>query len=123
MRRVLASFLLFLGLALVAGGCSSSGSGGSAPSGSGCATTADCTGGVCATSQDFPGGYCTQGCSLTDPNSCPAGSVCIDDASGVAPDSGITAVCYQACNSNADCTRSGYQCLEKANHLVCRNGN
>ncbi len=121
--RILSTLFVSLSLALVACGSSGSGGAGVGQPGSGCATSANCAGGVCATSQDFPGGYCTQGCSLTDPNSCPAGSVCIDDASGVPPDSGIAAVCYQSCNSNADCTRPGYQCLEKANHMVCRNGN
>ncbi len=123
MRKVLSSLFLFLGLALVA--CSSGGSGGTGAGspGSGCSSSSSCNGGVCAQSQDFPGGYCTQGCTLNDPNSCPAGSVCIDDASGVPPGSGITAVCYQSCNSDADCTRAGYKCLEKANHMVCRNGN
>lgn len=121
--KVLSSLVLFLGLAAVACGSSGSGIGAPAPNGGGCVVSADCASGVCAKSQDFPGGYCTQGCSVTDPNSCPLGSVCIDDASGVPPNSGITAVCYQACNSNADCMRAGYQCLEKANHMVCRNGN
>lgn len=124
MRKVLSSLFLFLGLGLVACGGSGSGyAGGPAPTGGSCTTNAGCTGGVCAQSQDFPGGYCTQGCSLTDPSSCPAGSVCINDASGVPANSGITSVCYQTCTSNAGCLRPGYQCLEKANHMVCRNGN
>jgi hypothetical protein len=123
LRRILSSLFLFLGFSLVACGSSGSGGMGTAQPGGGCASGGDCASGLCAKSQDFPGGYCTQGCSLTDPNSCPAGSVCIDDASGVPPNSGISAVCYQTCNSNTDCTRAGYQCLEKSNHMVCRNGN
>ena len=110
---------LFAAFALLCA-CSSSSS---APStGSGCASSADCGGGLCVVSQDFVGGYCTKGCSLADPSSCPAGSVCIDDASGVPADAGISAVCYQSCRTSADCTRPGYACLEKANHMVCRNG-
>ena len=115
------SFLVFLAsLALPA--CGSGGSGGAAQTGGGCTTNADCATGLCVKSQDFPGGYCSQGCTLNDPASCPTGSVCIDDASGVPADAGISAVCYQACNSNADCARAGYACLEKASHMVCRNG-
>ena len=122
--RIVSTLFLSLTFALVACGSSGSGgAGGAGQPGSGCATSANCAGGVCAQSQDFPGGYCTLGCSINDPNSCPPGSVCINDASGVPPNSGISSICYQTCNSNADCTRAGYQCLEKANHLVCRNGN
>jgi len=112
--------LLLVPFVLVAA-CSSSSSASS--TGSGCATSTDCSGGLCVVSADFVGGYCTKGCTLNDPSSCPQGSVCIDDASGVPADAGITAVCYQSCSTSADCGRAGYACLEKANHLVCRNGN
>lgn len=73
-------------------------------------------------SQDFPSGYCTQGCDVTNASGCPSGSVCIDDASGVPADAGVKGVCYQTCQTTADCGRPGFACLEKANHLVCRNG-
>lgn len=73
-------------------------------------------------SQDFPSGYCTQGCELGNPSSCPAGSVCIDDASGVPADAGVTAICYEACQTNSDCGQAGFACLEKASQMVCRNG-
>lgn len=89
------------------------------PTGGGCQTSAQCSGGICDVSSDFPGGYCTEACSMTDPASCPIGSVCINDASGAPP--GVSAVCYQSCHTNADCLRPGYACLEKANYLVCRN--
>ncbi len=116
------AFTLSSALLLLVVACSSGGSTTSATSvGAGCASGGTCAGGLCAQSQDFPGGYCTQACSLSDPTSCPAGSVCIDDASGVPQDAGVTAICYQTCQTNADC-RSGYACLEKANHMVCRNG-
>lgn len=95
------------------------GSSGSTPNGGACADAKACEGSVCLTSGDFPGGYCSMSCSLSDPKSCPSGSVCIDDASG-AP-SGVKSVCYQTCNDTKDC-RSGYQCAEKANQKVCRNG-
>lgn len=118
-RSVLLSALVCLQLAACGSGASSS-SGTSSVGGS-CSSGPTCTGGLCASSQDFPGGYCTQGCSLSDPSSCPTGSVCIDDASGVPQDAGVSSICYQTCQSSSDC-RSGYACLEKANHMVCRNG-
>ena len=108
-------------VALVLVACSSSSSS-NVPNGGACGDAAACSGGLCAQSQDFPSGYCTQGCTLGDPTSCPAGSVCIDDASGVPASAGVSAICYQSCQSDADCTRPGYKCLEKANNLVCRNG-
>ena len=106
-----------------AGGPSSSPSPGGSTAGNTCSASSACAGGVCAVSADFPSGYCTQGCQLNNPASCPSGSVCIDDASGVPADSGITAVCYQACQTSADCPQAGFACLEKASHLVCRKGN
>ena len=102
------------------GGSGSSSSG--TPTGGSCGNASACQGGTCAVSPDFPAGYCTKGCSLNDPTSCPGGSVCIDDASGAPADSGITAICYQTCQSSADCGRAGYACLEKASHMVCRQG-
>ena len=119
MYKVLAPFILCVHM--VACGSSSTSSN-TTPTGGPCTSNAACAGGVCATSQDFPSGYCTIGCQLADPSGCPSGSVCIDDASGVPVDSGISAVCYQTCQNNSDCARAGYACLEKANHLVCRNG-
>lgn len=85
-----------------------------------CSASGACSGGVCLQSQDFPGGYCTRACQVNDPSSCPSGSVCIDDPSGAPADAGVNAVCYQTCTTNSDCTRSGYACLEKAGHMVCR---
>lgn len=117
----LLSALALVGAALFAA-CSDSTANGGGTTGSTCTSGASCAGGVCAKSQDFPNGYCTQGCKLTDPSTCPAGSVCIDDASGVPADAGITAVCYQACQSDANCTLPGFKCLEKASKMVCRNG-
>ncbi len=113
-----ASFVLSavaLGLALL-GACG----GGGGSTGDSCSSAGGCGGGVCLQSSDFPGGYCSQACNLSDPSSCPGGSVCIDDASG-AP-SGTKAVCYKTCKTNSDCSRPGFACLEKANQLVCRNG-
>lgn len=108
---------------LVLAACSSTSNGDSAPAnGASCTDQQACAGGLCVQSQDFPGGYCTQGCTLSNPSTCPSGSVCIDDVSGVPVDAGITSMCYQACQSDAECTRAGYKCLEKANHLVCRSG-
>lgn len=110
-------------LASCAGSDGSVGAGaGATPTGGSCGTASSCSGGICATSGDFPSGYCTQGCNLGDPSTCPSGSVCIDDASGAPADAGVKALCYQSCAGNADCTRAGYKCLEKANHMVCRNG-
>ncbi len=118
MPRFVLALVVVVGLAA----CSSSSSSSNATqAGGSCSDSSQCAGGICVHSQDFPNGYCTQGCSLSDPSSCPAGSVCIDDASGVPQDAGVSAVCYQTCQTNADC-RSGYACLEKANHMVCRNG-
>ena len=111
--------LLLLGTFTAA--CSSSSSSGTT-TGGGCTDNASCNGRVCVISPDFPSGYCSQGCQLSNPSSCPNGTVCIDDASGVPADAGITAVCYQSCALSSDCTRAGYACLEKASHLVCRNG-
>lgn len=116
-------------LVSVLGACSGSastvgpgGGAGTTQTGGSCGAASACSGGVCATSGDFPAGYCTQGCTLGDPSTCQAGSVCIDDASGAPADAGIKALCYQSCATDADCTRAGYKCLEKASHKVCRNG-
>jgi hypothetical protein len=122
--RIAAGFLTALaliGAALVAA-CSDSTSTGGGATGSTCTSGTSCGGGVCAKSNDFPNGYCTQGCKLGDPSTCPSGSVCIDDASGVPADAGVTAVCYQACQTDANCTLPGFKCLEKASKMVCRNG-
>lgn len=111
-------------LAACSGSDSTVGAGGAGatPTGGGCGAASTCSGGICATSGDFPSGYCTQGCSLGDPSTCPTGSVCIDDASGAPADAGVKALCYQSCTGSADCSRAGYKCLEKASHMVCRNG-
>src|SRR5512142_267203 len=119
--RFIGVLAVFSALGLFTIGCSSDSSGGT-PTGSSCRTSADCAGGICAISQDFPSGYCTKGCDLTNASSCPAGSVCIDDSSGVPADAGVKAICYATCQTAADCARTGFACLEKANHLVCRNG-
>jgi len=86
--------------------------------GGSCTAASACEGGVCLSSGDFPGGYCSKSCSLTDSKSCPAGAVCIDDASG-AP-AGVQSVCYETCQSDSDCSRADFQCAEKANHKVCQ---
>ena len=91
----------------------------SAPAGGACTKGGECAGNVCMISPDFPSGYCTQACTLGDPSTCPAGSVCIDDASGTPAGSGIKSVCYQACKVNTDCG-AGYACKEKAGQLVCK---
>ena len=128
MGRQAAAWMVVLGLAFgtvvaCSGSDSSVGAGGGAtPTGGSCAQGIGCSGGICATSGDFPSGYCTQACTLTDPSTCQTGSVCIDDASGAPADAGVKALCYQSCTSDADCTRVGYKCLEKASHKVCRNG-
>ncbi len=114
--------LLFFLVSFLAPVACGSGSSPIASTGGGCTTSSDCASGLCVESADFPSGYCSQGCTLADPASCPGGSVCIDDASGVPADAGISAVCYHSCTQDADCTRAGYRCLEKANHMVCRNG-
>jgi hypothetical protein len=115
------SLILFCVFAAFEVSCGSS-DGGGAPAGGTCSANSACSGGICAVSQDFPSGYCTQGCQLSNPSSCPSGSVCIDDVSGVPADAGVTAICYQGCQTTADCGRPGFACLEKANRLVCRNG-
>jgi hypothetical protein len=120
---LIAALLLVAATIVACSGESSSTSGtGATPTGGSCGQGASCSGGICATSQDFPSGYCTQGCDLGNPSSCTSGTVCIDDASGAPADAGIKALCYQSCTSDTDCTRTGYKCLEKASHKVCRNG-
>lgn len=105
------------------GACASGSDTAPAPTGGACSSSASCGAtGVCATSQDFPNGYCTRGCALANPSSCPNGSVCIDDASGVPSDAGVSAICYQSCQNDADCTQPGFKCLEKASKRVCRSG-
>lgn len=111
----------FAALVVACSGTSSGVSSGTANGGA-CTSEQTCAGGICVQSQDFPGGYCTRGCTLSDPSTCPGGSVCIDDVSGVPADAGVSAICYQTCQVDADCGRAGYRCLEKANHMVCRNG-
>jgi hypothetical protein len=117
MRRIaLLTTLVFL----AGNGCSSDEE---ASAGGTCGSSDDCAGGICAVSQDFPSGYCTQGCELGEASSCPSGSVCIDDVSGVPASANVTAICYRSCQTTADCARAEFECLEKANELVCRNGN
>jgi hypothetical protein len=108
-------------LALALAACSSSSASSGSPNGGACSGATACGGGLCAISQDFPQGYCTQGCQLANPSSCPGGSVCIDDVSGVPSDAGVTAICYQACALDTECTQQGFKCLEKASKKVCRN--
>jgi hypothetical protein len=122
MNRFFSSAFLLIALSYGYACGGNSATAGGTQNGGGCSSGGSCAGGVCATSADFPGGYCTTGCSLADATSCPNGSVCIDDASGTPADAGLTAICYQSCTTNADCTRAGYKCLEKAGHMVCRNG-
>jgi hypothetical protein len=112
------NFLRFVGFLVlplsIAVACSSS-----TANGGSCTKSSECAGDVCMVSADFPAGYCTQACSLTDPSTCPSGSVCIDDASGTPAGSGIKSVCYQSCTTNTDCT-NGYSCKEKAGKMVCK---
>lgn len=123
MKIIPSYFALVVAVAVTAVACSSSDSSAGTPVGGTCSSSATCgSGGVCATSQDFPNGYCTRGCQLSNAASCPSGSVCIDDASGVPADAGVSAICYQSCTSDADCQQQGFKCLEKASKKVCRHG-
>lgn len=115
LRSIVVTLLVTL---LVACSSSSGTSGGS--NGATCTSNAACAGGTCVVSADFPNGYCTHGCRLGGTD-CAPGSVCIDDASGVPADSGISAICYASCHTSTDCTTPGTACLEKAGQLVCRN--
>lgn len=119
MRFVLS---IFIAMSIAACSGTSAPASSTTANGGGCSSDTSCSGGICVESQDFPGGYCTTACKLSDPSTCPSGSVCIDDVSGVPVDAGASAICYESCQTDTDCKRSGYRCLEKANHMVCRNG-
>jgi len=68
--------------------------------GEGCASDADCGGGLtCFT--NVPGGYCSSNCD-TDAN-CPAGASCVVPLPGAQ-------ICVSSCQSVNDCTRAGYAC-------------
>jgi hypothetical protein len=82
-----------------------------------CVSDADCKGGQCAASSplgpEFPGHYCTGRC-LEDAQ-CGAGGVCL-----VLIGSADAGHCYQACSSDADCTRDPYRCWTLApNFQAC----
>jgi hypothetical protein len=77
-----------------------------------CAADTECGGGTCVTMRTtlagqvaLPGGYCSGEC-LED-TECGAGGVC-----ALTPIEGIAGGCFQACGSDADCTRDGYRCRE-----------
>src|SRR5438132_12179670 len=67
-----------------------------------CTTAQDCLGRTCLNGGSMPGGYCTLSCLLEDPNSCPAGTLCIRD--GIAKD---VNGCFRVCAATRDC-RPGY---------------
>ncbi|MBK7858191.1 MAG: hypothetical protein IPJ65_06120 [Archangiaceae bacterium] len=79
-----------------------------------CTTDRDCLGRTCL-NDGLPGGYCTLSCSMSDPNTCPAGSVCIRDAIR----NGVNG-CFRSCASTRDC-RSGYSCekVRGSSSTVC----
>jgi hypothetical protein len=77
-----------------------------APIGGTCATDADCeVGATC--DLDDPGGQCTKKCTTSA--ECGAGNVCEANEKE----------CFQACKSQADCTRPGYRCLGTAPGMFC----
>lgn len=68
-----------------------------------CTTERDCGSAVCLNRDFTPGGYCSLDCkggSVT----CPAGSVCVENAIGR-----DTWGCLRTCRTAADC-RQGYVC-------------
>ncbi|MGA9525925.1 MAG: hypothetical protein WBV82_30980 [Myxococcaceae bacterium] len=71
-----------------------------------CTTPSDCGSGLCLNQASTPGGYCTQQCLVTNPESCPSGTVCIrTDAEP------LNAVCLRECQRDDDC-REGYTCRQ-----------
>ncbi len=78
-----------------------------------CETPDDCTGGVCIREADegWPAGTCTfPGCRLSGSGpeeTCPTGSVCVDDEAGD-PEIGA---CMPACTTGTSSCRPGYACV------------
>jgi hypothetical protein len=72
--------------------------------GDACTTRNDCLNRTCLNGDGVPGGYCTQPCSLSDPNTCPTGSICVRD--GLSNDS---PGCFRTCRVDSEC-RTGYVC-------------
>ncbi len=78
-----------------------------------CASADDCVGGACIREADdgWPGGTCGYpGCRLSGSGpaeTCPSGSVCVDDEDG-SPEIGI---CLPACSTSASSCRPGYACV------------
>lgn len=77
-----------------------------------CTVPDDCGGQICLNQKGTPGGYCSKTCSVTDPDSCPSGSVCIPDGAG-----DTLPACFLECGSHSDC-RPGYQCNRVADSLA-----
>ena len=69
-----------------------------------CTVTDECGEQLCLNQKGTPGGYCSKACTLTEEDSCPSGSLCVQDGAG----SGIHA-CFLECGSASDCRR-GYRC-------------
>lgn len=74
--------------------------------GDACTVDDDCSAGVCLNAAFTPGGYCSQSCALGDAQSCPTGSVCVED---VLPER--EPGCLSSCERNDDC-RDGYLCRD-----------
>lgn len=74
-----------------------------------CDEDADCEGGSCAAAsplgKPFPGNYCTGRCY--EDAECGAGGACL-----VARASADPGHCYEGCETDADCARRGYRCVE-----------
>lgn len=78
-----------------------------------CTGAVDCPGGIClADSDGWPAGTCAYpGCAIAgDSSDCPAGGVCVDDATGD-PDRGY---CIDACTVGVTPCRPGYECVALA---------
>jgi hypothetical protein len=69
-----------------------------------CTSEKDCAGQLCLNRTQLPGGYCSKGCTVTDANTCPAGSTCFANGADVNVPS-----CFRTCIRNEDC-RTGYTC-------------
>src|SRR5689334_14518554 len=67
-----------------------------------CTSPKDCANQLCLNRTQLPGGYCSKSCTVTETNSCPAGSTCY--ANGA--DTNVPS-CFLTCTKNEDC-RTGY---------------
>jgi hypothetical protein len=74
-----------------------------------CVSDADCAGGRCAATSPlgpaFPGNYCTARCF--EDSDCGVGGACLVFEGS--PDPGH---CFESCQSDADCTREQYRCVQ-----------